>query len=175
MTFHLEFKPTKNNKIDDVPIVKKDFIFSVEIKPNKKVRAWSSVTRITNGKNCCNYGNRIPMIKFRPNSFKLHIAFSINGNGNRFFDTAPLKEGVYSKVVIKQVLKYGNEYRYSIIINDEEVFQDNNKKAQDFPDVKMYAGDAFFEPSDCFIRNLRFKNISKCFLKLQYFLIRISL
>ena len=174
MKSFLEFKPTKNNKIADVPVVKKEFIFSVEIKPVKKVRGWSSVTQITDGGNCCKPGNRIPMVKFRPNSYKLHISFAVNGNGNRYFDTDPLKEGEYSTIVIKQILKYGDEYRYSISINGEEVFTDNNKKAQDYPDVKMYAGDNFFEPSDCFVRNLRFKNLGM-WLEIFFFSLLIKI
>ena len=156
----LEFKPTKDNKLADVPVVKKEFIFSVEIKPNKKVKGWSSITRITDGGNCCKPGNRVPMIKFRPNSYRLHISFAINGNGNRHFDTAELKEGEYSTVVIKQTFMYGNKYRYSIRINGEEVFQTTNTKAQEFKNVKLYAGDEYFTPADCFIKNLKLNNIA---------------
>ena len=117
------------------------------------------------------------MIKFRPNSFKLHISFAINGNGNRHFDTAELKQGEYSSVVIKQTLKYGNEYRYSITINGKEVFVDSNNKAQDFTNVKLYAGDNFFRPSDCMIKNLVFENIGTSILSLLllFFVIHIFL
>ena len=101
------------------------------------------------------------MIKFKPNSYRLHIAFSLNGLGNKNFDTAALKEGQYSKVVIRQKLMFGNDYRYSISVNGEEVFMVVNKQAMEFPDVKLYAGDTFYEPSNCYIRNLRFKNLGR--------------
>ena len=158
-SFFIEFKPLKNNFLAPIAVVKKDFIFSVDIKPLNKVRGWSSVTRITDGGNCCKPGNRIPMIKFRPNSYRLHISFAINGNGNTHFDSAELKQGEYSTVVIKQTLKYGNEYRYTVTINGKEVLVKSNNKAQDYKNVKLYAGDNFFEPSDCMIKNLVFENI----------------
>ena len=99
------------------------------------------------------------MIKFRPNSLRLHIAFAIDNNGNRKYNSDALKVGEYSTVVIKQTLKYGNEYRYSITINGKEVFVVSNNKARDFTDVKLYAGDAYFPPSECYIKNLVFENI----------------
>ena len=161
MHLNTEFKPAKNNFLAPVPVLSPSFVFRVDIKPNKKTKAWSSITRITDGvKDCCNVGNRIPMIKFRPNSYSLHISFAINGNGNKNFNSAPLKEGEYSTVVIKQTFMYGNKYRYSIRINGEEVFQTTNTKAQEFKNVKLYAGDEYYTPADCFIKNLKLNNIA---------------
>ena len=114
------------------------------------------------------------MIKFRPNSYSLHISFSINGNGNRNFNSAPLKEGEYSTVVIKQTFMYGDKYRYSIRINGKEVFQDTNKKTAVFKDLKLYAGDEYYEPSDCYIRNLKLNNIA-CKKKNKIFLMKTHL
>ena len=160
----IEFKPLKNNYLAPIAVLKKDFIFSIDIKPLNKVRGWSTVARITDSKkDCCDNGNRIPLVIFKPNSFILAIAFSINGNGNRVFYSAPLKQGEYTTVVIKQTLKYGNEYRYSITINGKEVFQTSNNKARDFRDVKLYAGDNYYAPSDCMVKNILFENIGMCY------------
>lgn len=158
----LEFKPTKSNYIAPIPVVQKSFKFSLEIKPIAKIRGWSSISRITStGKDCCNYGDRIPLVKFNPNSYRLHIAFSLNGRGNGYWNSKSLKEGEYSKVVIKQVFMYAQKYRYSIHINGEEVHQTTNTKPQVFKDAKLYAGDAFFEPSNVLIRNLKFENLGE--------------
>ena len=137
------------------------FVFSFDIKPNKKVSGYSSVVRITDGKkDCCDVGNRVPNIKFYSNTFKMQIAFSLNGKGSVQFNTEPLKEGVYSTVVIKQTFTYGTSYRYSIAINGEEVYQAENKKAQEFKNLKLYAGDEYTQQADVFIKNLKLNNIA---------------
>jgi len=113
----------------------------------------------SNGKDCCTEGTRIPMIKFRPSSTKLHISFAISGNGNRYFDSAAIPLNKYTTVVIQQRNQYGNKYRYSIDIDGVEVYQIMNSKPQEWTNAKMYLSSNFFEASNAIIKNLRFQNL----------------
>ena len=90
----------------------------------------------------------------------MHIVFPVNDVPNNYFDSAELKEGEYSTVVIKQTFMFGTKYRYSIHINGEEVYQITNSKPREFKNMKLYAGDEYFPPSDCFIKNLKLNNIA---------------
>ena len=91
----------------------------------------------------------------------LHICFNINGNGNTCFNSKELPKGKYTKVEIKQEFKYANRYRYSVEINDDEVYTVTNTKAQEFVNPKLYIGDAFHQPAKCTIKNFKWVNIGK--------------
>lgn len=132
---------------------------SIDIKPTGIKRGWSEIFRMTNNDKDGAEGSRIPMIKFRPGDTRLHISFSISGNGNRHFDSAALPMNKYSTVVIQQRNQYGNKYRYSIDVNGVEIYQIMNSKPQDWTNAKMYMCSNFFEESDAVVKNLRFQNI----------------
>ena len=43
------------------------------------------------------------------------------------------------------------------MLNNEDVFTQENKKAKKYEDVKVYAGDPWYNPVDAKIRNLTFE------------------
>uniref|UniRef100_A0A7M5V0H6 Uncharacterized protein n=1 Tax=Clytia hemisphaerica TaxID=252671 RepID=A0A7M5V0H6_9CNID len=155
-----EYEPKKNNAVAGRSRQTKDFLISFEVKPIDKEKSWANIFRVTNkDKNCCQVGLRAPAVWFRPNSMKLHICMAINGNGNLCFNSKELPKGKYTKVEIKQELKYGNRYRYSVEIDDEEVYTITNTKAQVFENPKLYIGDAFYNAPKATIKNFKWINI----------------
>ena len=131
------------------------------MRPNGKFKDWSSVFRVSNRDgNCCKVGQRAPAVWFLPKPSRLYICFDINGS-NRCFSSNALKKGKYYRVEIKQEFKYGNRYRYSVEIEGYEVYTITNTKAQVYDNVKLYMGDAHYEPAKCTIRNFKWINIGE--------------
>ena len=52
----LEFSPVKGSEPLDIGIVEKEWEFSMDIKPIKKIRGWAGIVHNTNGGNCCRRG-----------------------------------------------------------------------------------------------------------------------
>ena len=105
--------PVRNTFIGTVPVLKKEFIVSMDIKPTGKDRPYTNIFRmaVKGLSDCCAYGSRIPAVFFVPNSNKLHISFSVSGSGNRYFNTAELPLNKFTNLVIQQRRQYGDKYR----------------------------------------------------------------
>ena len=138
----------------------KNYVISFELKLDKTVSGWSNVLRVFNEEHsCCMVGSRIPAVYVHSGSTRLHICNAINNNGNTCFNSKPLPKGQYTTVVIQQVLKYDNRYRYSIEIGGEEVYQVTNINAKVFQNVKLFASDNSQNPSAGSIKNVKWLNI----------------
>ena len=67
------------------------------------------------------------------------------------------------RLSIVQTLQFGKDYRYAISINGKEEYQTGNSKAQEFENVKMYAGDEYYNPAGANIEKIKFQNIGMIF------------
>ena len=62
-------------------------------------------------------------------------------------------------IVREQQVREGDQYRYSILFNHEEVFTMVNTKPQVFKNVQTFVGDRFYYASDAIVQNIKFENI----------------
>jgi len=138
----------KNNLLTTRTKLDKEFNLVFDLKPTGKENGWSSIIHIQNKeKACCAPGTRIPALYFYPRSTSVQVCFALNGNGNICFKSKPLEMNKFSKIMIQQVLKYDNRYRYSIEINDEEVYTLTNTKARVYNDIRIFAGNNYVNPA----------------------------
>ena len=86
------------------------------------------------------------------------VAAYVNGNKSfvKTFEGLP-KSGEWIKIDISQV-KAGSQYIYTIAINGQEKFSEENTKAIEFSDVHVYASSPFFSAQKGTIRNVTVEN-----------------
>lgn len=149
------YEVKKNSYIKTIPKIEKTFLFSLNIKPMGVVSGWSNIIRVTSTTdNCCGLGgNRIPALFFSTQSTKLHTAYSISGNGNRYFDK-DIPMGKFTNVKIQQEIQSDGKYRYSIAYDDKEVFSTINNSPRSYENAKVYIGDNFYPASNAVVENL---------------------
>ena len=149
-----ETKISKGKLVARIPQFDKEYLVSFEVKPNVFSNQWRSVVHFTIGADNTSYGDRVPGIWFHEDGKGgLHIAAPINGDKNLYFNTRPVAVNQWSLIEVRQILKDGS-YIYIIKINGEVVFSEKNLQAQSFNDVKVYAGDPWYEAQDGSIKNL---------------------
>ena len=139
--------------------MKKEFTFTFDIKPNKKLGGWRKILHINNnGKSCCEVGSRLPGIWFNGNSYRLHICFAINGKGNDCWnDNKDLPEKKFSNIKVEQV-KEDDKYIFKIWKDGEEVFKKENKDAREFKDAKLYGSFGVGNYADVDLKGVAFQN-----------------
>ncbi|XP_065654792.1 uncharacterized protein LOC136081406 [Hydra vulgaris] len=144
----------KGKIIAELPKLDKEYLVSFDIYPKKFVAGWHSVIHFSIGSNFGHYGDRVPGIWFHADGRGgLYISAPINGNIDRVFATNPLELNQWSNVEISQFLR-NSVYVYTIRLNGEVVFSENNSQVQSFDNVKVYASDPWYEVQDSLIRNL---------------------
>ena len=62
-----------NNQISVIPGTTGNYILSFEIVPTGTVDNWSNILRFTNGRHCCDFGNRSPSFFLYPGSVQLQV------------------------------------------------------------------------------------------------------
>jgi len=167
-----EIKIRRNNYITTIPVVKREYSLEINIRPSGKVAGWTTILRIASDatKGCCAEGNRIPTIFFQSNSNKVIICTAISGSGNKCYTSSDnLPNGKVTKIGIQQVHQYGTIYRYSISLNNKEVYQTTNTKAKEFKNAKLYIGDEFLKAAKANILKVKFQNTGNSSLFLLIF------
>ena len=106
-------RPVRNTYMGLIPIVKKEYLVSMDIKPTGKDNVYTNIFRmgVKGMSDCCAYGSRMPALFFYPKSNKLHITAAVSGSGNRYFNSAELPMNKFSNIVIQQRRQYGDKYR----------------------------------------------------------------
>ena len=102
-------------------------------------------------------GHQTPAVWFHKTEGIL-IASYFNGNDSflKTFKGLP-ERGEWIKIEISQV-KAGSQYVYSIAINGEERFSEENTMAEEFSNVHVYAPSPFFQGQKGSIRNVTVEN-----------------
>ena len=87
------------------------------------------------------YGGRVPAIYFNRNNRLLFIDSPVSGNWMyRTVIPTMIEYNTEYSVEIHQRYKSGGVYKYSILLNGEEIHSTDNTQAQQFYDVMVYAG-----------------------------------
>ena len=133
----------------------------MDIKPlGGKNARWTSIFRATaTGYDCCSAsGDRAPAIFLHPGSNnKIHICNSINGRGSACVNPI-IPTNKFSHVTVQQI-KEGDKYQYSILVNHNEIYTVENKKARSYESVNVYMGDNYYAPADAVVQNYHFENL----------------
>ncbi|XP_065679570.1 uncharacterized protein LOC101235088 isoform X2 [Hydra vulgaris] len=144
----------KGKLIAKLPKLEREYLVSFDVYPNKFVAGWHSVIHFSIGSDLGHYGDRVPGIWFHADGRGgLYISAPINGNVDRVFTTNPVGLNQWSNVEISQILR-NSVYVYTIRLNGEVVFSENNNQVQSFDNVKVYASDPWYDAQDGSIRNL---------------------
>ena len=89
----------------------------------------------------------------------LHIASAVNGNQDYYLHPYPLLQvNTEYSVEIRQRYKSGGVYKYSILLNGEEIHSTDNTQAQQFYDVKVSIGDQWYPECKGTISELKITN-----------------
>ena len=140
-----------------IPKLNKEWRVSFEVKPSLYKAQKSSVFHMTVGGREAKPGYQTPAVWFHKTEGIL-IAAYVNGNDSflKTFKGLP-ESGEWIKIEISQV-KAGSQYVYSIAINGEERFSEENTRAEEFSNVHVYAPSPFFEGQKGSIRNVTVEN-----------------
>ena len=140
-----------------IPKLSKEWRVSFEVKPSLYKAQKSSVFHMTVGGREAKPGYQTPAVWFHKTEGIL-IAAYVNGNDSflKTFKGLP-ESGEWIKIEISQV-KAGSQYVYSIAINGEERFSEENTRAEEFSNVHVYAPSPFFEGQKGSIRNVTVEN-----------------
>ena len=92
--------------VKTLPTLGKEYRVSFDIFINSFNTGWESVLHLTaTGKDCCNYGDRVPAVFINGGSKKFHISSALNGNGNSYYNVpSSLRTGEWINVEISQSL-----------------------------------------------------------------------
>ncbi|XP_065679558.1 uncharacterized protein LOC100201038 isoform X2 [Hydra vulgaris] len=155
---NIEKPIVKGELVAVIPKLDKEFLFSFDVKPNSFANEWANVIHFTVGSNIGNVGDRIPGVWFHENgSGQLYIATPLNCDPNHSFETYPLALYQWTNIEVSQQLECG-VYVYSVKLNGEKVFSEQNHRAERFENVKVYASDPWHKAQDGFIKNFFFLN-----------------
>ena len=149
----------KNTLLVTLPIMSTEWSVTFVYKVISFPQDWGklgSVIHFTRGQNSNKYGERTPAVFETPNGF--HLTSSLNGNGNYYFDYITDKTNHYYKIEIHQRYVSNGNYRYFIKIDGEEVHSAINNQAKQFYNVKVYAGNPWYNAGNGFISNFQFTN-----------------
>ena len=143
-----------------VPTWGKDWKVSFNLKLTGKIgNRWGSIIHFTTGGNNNKYGNRIPAVWTIPGKTSLHFCSAINGNKNKYFNSRPIKLNRFVKIRIEQKYVKPKHHRYSVYLNGKRIYTVINKVARVFKNVKIYAGDPWYNPAKGFITNFNYKTL----------------
>ena len=137
--------------------LKKEWRVSFEVKPTSYKATRSSVFHMTVGGRGGRPGDQTPAVWFHKTEGIL-VASYVNGNKSflKTFDNLP-EIGEWVKIDISQV-KAGSQFVYSISINGEEKFSEENTKAAEFSNVQVFASSPFSKGQVGSIRNVTVEN-----------------
>ena len=159
-----DFLVTKNTLDRTIPVLKREWELSVDIKPIGKESSRHNILHATwkdwkaPGKNNVNYGDRTPAIWLHDGT-ELRICAPINGDRNYCFNSEDLEIGQWTNVKITQIRTGDCEYLYSIIINGEKVHEVTNTRAEEFSNVLLYTSDPWYDAAPVQIKNLQFGSL----------------
>ena len=135
----------------------KEWRVSFEVKPTICKTQQCSVFHMTVGGRGARPGHQTPAVWFHKTEGIL-VAGYVNGNYSFMQTFKGLPErGEWIRIEISQV-KAGSQYVYSIAINGEERFSEENTRAEQFSNVHVYASSPFSQGQKGSIRNVTVEN-----------------
>jgi len=148
-----EFLLKKNNLLETLPSIGKEFSISFDVFINKFGPSWQNILHLTStGRDCCNWGDRVPAVWISSKK-QFYICSALNGGGDSCYHGTVANAGEWISVEISQTFS-NYKYEYEIKINGQSVYKVDNNKAQEFENVKVFAADNFYTSLDGKIRKL---------------------
>ena len=142
----------QDNLLTALPKVGNEYDVTFEIMPNTFKNDWQSVIHLTVGNDAEEYGDRNPAVFIHGDKL-LQISSAVNGNKDYKYKSKAPSVNKWTKISICQI-KYNAKYMFEVWIDGNKVHSVENKKASEFNDVKIYAGDPWYESLDGNIRGL---------------------
>ena len=151
----------RNQQVGFLPVLKKEWKLTFAIKPTGPLlTGWNSILRATSTSgNVGRMGDRLPAILFHSNknNFAMGIHHALSGNANYHFWSSGISKSNWTTVELKQEFVNG-KYMFSVLINNVLEKSEENTKPQTFHDVKIFAGDNFYQPANAEIKHLVFES-----------------
>ena len=139
--------------------------FTLAVSAIASLKGWRNILHFSaTGKNCCNYGDRIPGVWFEPNSLRLYVVDGHILEGNA--DSRLMK--CDTKVLTLQNGKtYNLKMRFlrrsvTVMVNGKVAC--GNIPREDrrvFKGVKVYASDPWYTPANAAVSGLYLKKIGR--------------
>ena len=131
-----------------------DYSVSFDITPGPTVvTGWGSIVHFSaTGKDCCDYGDRVPAVWFHPGNRQLYV---IDGHGGL--------GGGDDECHVEDELQPGTQYNVRIDVHEKhvEVFLNDIMKCTEprqdrrvFPTAQVFASDPFYDPANAALANL---------------------
>lgn len=147
-----EIELIRDNLIDTIVDPPKYFSLTYKLYPNGIINDWGSILRFTaSDNNCCNWPDRWLMMKFHPNSLRMHFVAGSTVNGNAHKDFYGIEANTWHDIKVEAI---GD--KISLFINNELKESLPNKNRPSLSEVKVYAGDKFHNPANAKISDLIF-------------------
>jgi hypothetical protein len=122
-----------------------DYTIAFTINPSiTQNEGWGSIIHFSaTGSNCCNYGDRVPAVWFRPGTRELYIIDGQPTNGDDACDVAnPVTPNTDTRVEIAV-----HQLQVTVKVNGAIVCQEARQDRAIFPTVHVYASDPWHEPA----------------------------
>ncbi|XP_047143901.1 uncharacterized protein LOC124817645 [Hydra vulgaris] len=145
----------KSNLVAVLSKLEKSFTIQFHLKLNNFSDGYRSVIHFTKEEDNQYYGDRIPGIWVFEQ--KLHIAFAISGEKNKYFNSDQLPLDQWIDVHIEQNVQPEKTF-FFVLINNKLVYEVENLDAQEFLDIIVYAGDPWYEVQDGSIKAFTVSN-----------------
>eukprot|EP01052_Picozoa_sp_SAG31_P015232 SAG31_NODE_974_length_10627_cov_11.246201_5_plen_226_part_00 len=130
-----------------------DFTIFFTINPHEVVEGWASIFHFTaTGSNCCQYGDRIPAVWFKPGTLELYVVDGqpSSGNDDKCDTGEPLPSNVESQVEISI-----HQSELVLKVDGVERCREARQDRAAFPNVHVYASDPWHTPASATISNFR--------------------
>ena len=135
------------------------WMLSFEIKQISNFSEWTSIVHFTNKlTNGRGLGHRIPAFFLKPSECIVHVCHYVS---RRFCKDLSIGCNVFTNITLTQTLNVNKEAVYRIMLNGETKHSIVNPTAQRFENIKVYAGNPWFEPANAVLRNFLFDNIDE--------------
>ena len=105
-----------------------------------------------------NYGDRSPCIYYKKDGNLFSITSAVNGIIAYPYYVQPVQFNTEYNVEIHQRYKSGGVYKYSILLNGQEIHSADNTQAQQFYNVKVYTSNPWAHPCNGTISVMKVTN-----------------
>jgi hypothetical protein len=131
-----------------------NYILQFDITPRGTRGNWGSIVFFTlDGRDCCNFGSRMPAIWFFPGNLRLHIRLgdSLDGNWGVDTDAIPINQKSSFRMEC-------NGKNVTITVNSR-VITTTQPSYRRSGNVTVYCGTPWHEPANATLENLKFRNL----------------
>ena len=151
-----------------IPTLGKAWKVSFDLTLFGEIKDWSNIIHLSIGGNMGKYGDRTPTVQTVPGTTKLHFGSSVNGKKNYNFNSEDMPVNKKIRVVIEQKFLNNKKYQYSVYIDGKQIHTVENKKAEEFKNVKVYVSDPWYEPANAQIENIVIENNGKYYSSTKF-------